>query len=147
MKMRTIWALLAALLLPAAALADEVQFFAKGAVDAAFAVGRPLTENARFKVHASRRDAPGMGEVHVADTDVIHVLSGHATFVTGGALVAPREVAPNEIRGEAITGGATRVLGPGDVVIVPNGTPHWFQAVEGPFTYFVVKATDPEALR
>jgi glc operon protein GlcG len=141
------WALAVALWLPAEAHADEVLFFPKRDVDAAFAAGRPLTENARFKVHASRRDAPGMGEVHVADTDILYVLSGHATLVTGGALVAPSRVAPNELRGAGIAGGTARELAPGDVVVVPNGTPHWFQAVDGPLTYYVVKATDPEAPR
>lgn len=140
-------ALCAALLAPAASRGDDVTYLPKREVDAAFAVGRPLVENARFKVHASRRDAPGQGEVHVADTDVIHVLSGHATFVTGGRLVAPKTVAPGELRGERIAGGSVREIGPGDVVVVPNGVPHWFQAVDGPVTYFVVKSTDPEALR
>jgi glc operon protein GlcG len=30
-------------------------------------------------------------------------------------------------------------LSKGDVLIVPNGTPHWFQDVSAPFTYYVVK--------
>ncbi len=25
------------------------------------------------------------------------------------------------------------------MIIVPNGTPHWFKAVPGPITYFTVK--------
>jgi mannose-6-phosphate isomerase-like protein (cupin superfamily) len=147
MRSRIAFALLAALLLPAASRAGDVLYFPKRDVDAAFTVGRPLTENARFKVHASRRDAPGLGEVHAVDTDILYVLSGHATLVTGGALVAPRQIAPNELRGERIDGGSAREISPGDVVVVPSGTPHWFQAVDGPVIYFVVKATDPEALR
>ena len=27
----------------------------------------------------------------------------------------------------------------GDVIIVPNGVPHWFQKVPGPLNYYVVK--------
>lgn len=27
----------------------------------------------------------------------------------------------------------------GDVVIVPNNTPHWFKETSNPFTYYVVK--------
>jgi mannose-6-phosphate isomerase-like protein (cupin superfamily) len=27
----------------------------------------------------------------------------------------------------------------GDVVVVPNGTPHWFKQVNGPLLYYVVK--------
>ncbi len=127
--------------------AGEVLLFSKAQVDAAFAKGMPLTENALYKVHASRRDAPGVGEVHVADTDIIYVLAGSATFVTGGALVEPKEIAPGELRGPAIAGGRERRLSPGDLIVVPNGTPHWFKAIDGPVTYYVVKATDAGALR
>jgi glc operon protein GlcG len=81
-----------------------------------------------------------MGEVHTKDADIIHVLEGTATFVTGGALVEPRSIAPDEIRGKEISGGETRRLAKGDVIIVPAGTPHWFKQVTAPFLYYVVKA-------
>ena len=132
---------------PVSTAAGEVLYFAKPQVDAAFANGMPLTENALYKVHASRRDAPGVGELHVTDTDIIYMLSGTATLVTGGELVAPSQIAPNELRGPSIAGGSERRLVPGDVIIVPNGTPHWFKAVEAPVTYYVVKATDAGAAR
>ncbi|HEU4427875.1 MAG TPA: cupin domain-containing protein [Myxococcota bacterium] len=137
----------AAVLCALPALAGDVLHLPKRDVDAAFARGVPLTENALYKIHASRRDAPGVGEVHVADTDIIYVLSGRATFVTGGVLREARETAPGELRGPRIEGGVERELAAGDVIIVPNGTPHWFKAVDGPVTYYVVKTTDPGAAR
>jgi mannose-6-phosphate isomerase-like protein (cupin superfamily) len=108
-------------------------------VSAAFAIGKPLVEIENYKVHASRREAPGQVEVHTRDTDVIHVLTGNATFVTGGTMVGGRDVEPEEIRGSSIDGGTARELRPGDLVIVPSGTPHWFKDVPAPMTYFVVK--------
>ena len=45
-----------------------------------------------------------------------------------------------EIRGRKITGGETREIAKGDVIIVPAGTPHWFKEVSAPFLYYVVKA-------
>jgi glc operon protein GlcG len=110
-------------------------------VRAAFAKGAPLLENEHYKVHASRRDAPGRAEVHVRDTDILYVLEGTATLVTGGRVVGGMEVAAGEIRGSRIEGGTERALAPGQVVVVPNGTPHWFEAVPGPFVYYVVKVT------
>ena len=92
-----------------------------------------------YMVHASRREAPGTAEIHTRDTDIIHVLGGSATFVTGGTAVDPKTVAPDEIRGREILGGETRRLSQGDVIIVPNGVPHWFKQVDPPFTYYVVK--------
>jgi glc operon protein GlcG len=116
-------------------------FIAGKEVAAAFQKGAPLIEVEDYKVHASRRDAPGMAEVHFRDTDVIYVLDGTATFVTGGSVVEPKTTAADEVRGKAIAGGETRRIGKGDVVVVPRGTPHWFQEVPGPLTYYVVKVS------
>lgn len=122
-----------------AVTAGEVTYLPAERVAAAFTKGMPLVEVDEYKVHASRREAAGQVEVHTRDTDIIHVLTGTATLVTGGALAGGRETAPEEIRGASIDGGETRTLQPGDVVIVPNGTPHWFKEVPGPLTYYVVK--------
>jgi quercetin dioxygenase-like cupin family protein len=108
---------------------------------AAFEKGQPLVETDAYKVHASRREAPGMAEVHTQDTDIIYVLDGTATIVTGGKVVGSAESAPHEIRGRAIDGGSAQRLAKGDVFIVPNGVPHWFTEVQAPFLYYVVKVT------
>lgn len=118
-------------------------------VSAAFAQGRPLIEVADYKIHASRRDGPGMAEVHTHDTDIAYVLEGSAVLVTGGSPVDLRSVGPEEQRGSAIDGGDTTVLAAGDVVVIPNGVPHWFKEVKAPFLYYVVKvrqASRPTAM-
>jgi len=110
-------------------------------VAAAFAAGAPLHEEGAYKVNASRRDTAGEAEVHLNDTDVFYVLDGRATFVTGGTLVDGHESGPAERRGSRIDGGHARELVQGDVVVVPNGVPHWFRDVTAPVTYFVVKTS------
>jgi mannose-6-phosphate isomerase-like protein (cupin superfamily) len=110
-------------------------------VSAAFAKGRPLIETDGYKVHASRREAPGLAEVHARDTDIIYVLSGTATILTGGDVVDGQTTAKDEIRGPSIKGGQTQHLARGDVLVVPQGVPHQFTAVDAPFLYYVVKAT------
>lgn len=122
--------------------AMKTEFIAKKVVDAAWQKGAPLIENSRFKVHASRRDQPGQAEVHDDETDVVYVVSGTATLVTGGTVFEPATVAPGETRGSRIDNGDVHELVPGDVIVIPAGTPHWFQSVEGPFLYFVVKPVD-----
>jgi glc operon protein GlcG len=92
-----------------------------------------------YMVHASHRDKPGMVEIHELDTDIVYVLEGTATVVTGGASVGTNTVAPHELRGTSMTGGETRQVVPGDVIIIPNGVPHWFKEVSAPFNYYVVK--------
>jgi len=125
---------------PAMAMAP-VSYFDKDQVAAAFAKGAVLLDGTgrNYMVHASRREGAGQAEVHTLDTDIIYVLDGSATFVTGGSVVDGKTIAPNEIRGASISNGATRSLVKGDVMVVPAGTPHWFQQVKGPLTYYVVK--------
>jgi quercetin dioxygenase-like cupin family protein len=128
-------------LVPAVAADEPVTYFSGDRTRAAFAKGQPLVENALYKVHASRREAPGQAEVHQRDTDIIYVLEGTATVVTGGAAVAAKPVATDEVRGTSIDGGTPRTLSKGDVLVVPHGTAHQFTAVTGPFLYYVVKVT------
>jgi glc operon protein GlcG len=124
------------------AVAPVVQFWDHAQVKAAFAKGSVLfdgTGDRNYMVHASRRDSAGLAEVHAKDTDIIYVLDGAATVVTGGSVIDGKETAVDEVRGQRIENGERRSLVKGDVMIVPNGTPHWFQDVRGPFTYYVVK--------
>jgi glc operon protein GlcG len=108
-------------------------------VAAAFAKGVPLLEVEGYKIHASRRDGPGIAEVHDWETDVVYVLEGSAIVVTGGTVVDSKVTEPGQVRGPVIQGGESRRVGKGDVLVIPAGVPHWFKDVEGPLTYFVVK--------
>src|SRR5881296_2450952 len=110
-------------------------------VSAAFAKGMPLLETAGYKVHASRRVERGQAEIHTLDTDVIYVVDGSATLVTGGKAIDTKEVAPHEIRGTKIEGGQEHQITKGEVIIIPNGVPHQFTAVTGELHYFVCKPT------
>ena len=119
----------------------SVLFFDNTQVSASFSKGAVLLDGTdrNYMVHTSRRDQPGQVEVHGLDTDIIYVMEGTATFVTGGTATEPKEIAPYEIRGSRIEGGEMRHLSKGDVIIVPNGTPHWFKEVSGAFLYYTVK--------
>ena len=58
------------------------------------------------------------------------VVDGSATLVTGGKLVNEKRTGDNS-SGTAIEGGSPRPVAKGDVVIVPENTPHWFSAIKG----------------
>lgn len=118
-----------------------VSYFEKEKVTAAFAKGAVLFDQSdKYMVHASHRDKAGAVEVHELDADIIYVLEGTATFVTGGQIIGGKSIGPGEIRGTDVKGGETRTISKGDVIIVPAGTPHWFKEVPGPINYYVVKA-------
>src|ERR671919_1543291 len=74
----------------------KLSYFPEKQVSQAFEKGRPLIEIANYKVHASHRKGPGVVEIHTRDTDIIHVLEGSATLVTGGMLIQAKEIVPEE---------------------------------------------------
>lgn len=121
---------------------SAVSFFDSRSVSDAFSKGAVLLGDEKgenYQVHASRREKSGLVEVHELDTDIIYVLGGTATIVTGGKSLESKQVAANEFRGSSVDGGETRNLKKGDVLVVPKGTPHWFKQVDGAFLYYVVK--------
>lgn len=126
-------------LLAAPTSPPTVTHIAAAQVEGAFAKGSPLLKTAGYKIHASRREKPGLAEVHTRDTDIVYVLQGTATLITGGTLMEGKPIAAEEIRGTSIGGGDTTQLVKGDVVVIPAGVPHQFVQVTNPFLYYVVK--------
>ncbi|HEU4833459.1 MAG TPA: heme-binding protein [Pyrinomonadaceae bacterium] len=118
-----------------------VLFFDAKQVSTSFSNGAVLLDGSdrHYMVHTSRRDKPGLAEIHALDTDIIYVLQGSATLVTGGTAVDAKQTETNEIRGSRIEGGITRQLSKGQVIIVPNNTPHWFKEINGEFLYYTIK--------
>jgi mannose-6-phosphate isomerase-like protein (cupin superfamily) len=98
-----------------------------------------LLDTAGYKIDAGRRVKPGEVEYHARVTDVMHVVRGTATVVTGGEMRDAREVAPGELRAPEVEGGTPYELHEGDVLAIPSGVPHQFVDVSDPFLYFVVK--------
>ena len=119
-----------------------VSYWDKSRVDEAFSKGAVLFDGSNgrnYMVHASRREKPGQAEIHTKDADVIYVLQGTATFITGGEAIDAKTIAADELRGTGIRGGETRNIAKGDVIIVPRSVPHQFLEVTNPFLYYVVK--------
>jgi glc operon protein GlcG len=123
----------------AAERATEAVMFPRQAVREKFKTGGLLLDEPGYKVDAGRREHPGEVEYHERVADIMHVVEGRATVVTGGALLEPRDVAPGELRARAIDGGTSHELAEGDVLVVPPGVPHQFVDVSDPFLYFVAK--------
>ena len=130
----------------AAALSTSGQGSANGAahfrsdeLQRKFEQGGILLDSRGYKLDAGRRVAPGEVEYHERFVDVMHVVEGRATVLTGGTLVEPREVAPGELRAPTLEGGTSHELREGDVLAIPSGVPHQFVDVSDPFLYFVVK--------
>ena len=120
-----------------------VTFISSDKVAAALAKGGPLVTQTNLLVSGSHREKGGQVEVHDKETDVMYVIDGAATFVTGGTMVGGKNTKPGQHLGTDVKGGQTHQLKKGDVVVVPAGTPHWFKEVPSSVSYFVVKVLKP----
>ena len=96
---------------------------------------------------------PGGAIEHSEITEVYHVITGTGMFVTGGTIDHPKSVDPSSetvkdrvgpsTMGDKIEAGVSRQLGPGDVVIIPPNTPHWFSEVTSDQIVYLVVRVDP----
>ncbi|MEP6617839.1 MAG: hypothetical protein ABJE47_00940 [bacterium] len=90
-----------------------------------------LGKGSGYTYAVTHRDSTGGVEMHADWTDVFVVESGTATMLTGGVLEGAKESSPGEWRGGTPKGATRAPLHPGDVVIIPAGTPHQMQLAAG----------------
>jgi mannose-6-phosphate isomerase-like protein (cupin superfamily) len=82
--------------------------------------------------------------IHDYVTETYYIMQGSGTFVTGGSLGDAKETDLTKFNagmshtGTRIGGEARRVK-PGDIIIVPAGTPHSFSELDGPISYLVYR--------
>ncbi|HYL72771.1 MAG TPA: hypothetical protein VEU96_01125 [Bryobacteraceae bacterium] len=97
--------------------------------------------------------SPGGGIEHSQITEVYHIIEGNATLVTGGTIENPRESSPDgqvvkvlngpSTGGGVVHDGVSRKVGPGDVVVIPPNTPHWFSEITSDQIVYLVVRVDP----
>jgi mannose-6-phosphate isomerase-like protein (cupin superfamily) len=90
---------------------------------------------------------------HSQITEVYHIMEGNATLVTGGSIENPRESSPDgqvvkvlngsSTGGGVVRDGVSRKVGPGDVVVIPPNTPHWFSEITSDQIVYLVVRVDP----
>jgi mannose-6-phosphate isomerase-like protein (cupin superfamily) len=107
------------------------------------------------RAKTSGKDVPS-GIEHAQITEVYHVMEGNGTLVTGGTLDNPREIQAESpvvtvlngpsTGGSGIQGGVSRKIGPGDVVIIPPNTPHWFSEITTDQIVYLVVRVDPHKI-
>ena len=95
----------------------------------------------------------GGGIEHSQITEIYHVLEGNATLVTGGSMDNLSEFPSDHpvvtvlngpsTRGGPVQNGVSRKIGPGDVVIIPPNTPHWFSEITSEQIVYLVVRVDP----
>lgn len=96
--------------------------------------GSTLGEYGSHTIMLSERTASGGAEIHAHFDDVMMVMEGKATLVTGGDVIDPNSRGNGETVGSGIRNGNSQNVAAGDVIHIPAGTPH--QLIIAPGTQY-----------
>jgi mannose-6-phosphate isomerase-like protein (cupin superfamily) len=106
-------------------------------------------------VHRGRLEKPAPNSVaeHDLVSEVYHIISGSGTLVLGPDIL-DRQRRPATMRtvrefngpgnnGSSVRDGVAYELKPGDVVVIPAGTGHWFTRIDDHIDYLMIRI-DPD---
>ena len=106
-------------------------------------------------VHRGKLDKPAADSVaeHDLVSEVYHIIDGSATLVLGADIVNRQRRPATQLtvrefngpgnNGSDIRNGVAYQLKPGDVVVIPAGTGHWFTKIDDHIDYLMVRI-DPD---
>lgn len=100
-------------------------------------------------VHRSKASTSAGGAVaHSTVSEIYQIVSGNGTLLTGGTLANPMPETAGGLggpsrNGSSIMNGQSRNVGPGDIIVIPAGTPHTFSAIASDEIVYTVVRVDP----
>ncbi len=103
------------------ALVDKAKADRKGDAPT---VAEPILLLAPYKAQLEYRPGTGPAAVHEHDAELMVVLQGTGDIVTEGKLVDEKRVNANNLSGSSIAGGTSHQVVKGDMILIPNNTPH-----------------------
>jgi mannose-6-phosphate isomerase-like protein (cupin superfamily) len=106
-------------------------------------VSKPILSLAPYTASLEYRAAVGPSAVHEKEAEFFYVIDGSATMVTGGKLTEEKRTNAENLTGTGIEGGNSRSIAKGDFIVVPEGTPHWFSAINGTITLMSLHVPRP----
>lgn len=98
-----------------------------------------IASNDQYRVNIVKRDKPAGAIAHAGNTELHYIIEGTGTIITGGKIVRGAAGQP-----ATIEGGVSQKVKPGDVIIVPANSPHWYSEANGPITYLEVRWLAPK---
>src|SRR5260221_34663 len=86
-----------------------------------------------YPMQLEYRTATTPPSIHPTHAELIEVIEGSCTLITGGTLVGAKPGAPGAMTmgGTAIEGGSPHKIAKGDYIMVPANTPHQYTEVQG----------------
>lgn len=106
-------------------------------------VALPVMGVGPWRAMLEYRQAGAPASLHKTQIEIFHVVSGAGQLVTGGTLDSPRDVDAANQSATGITGGTSRRVAAGDMLVVPAGVPHWIPSVEGKLVLISLKVPAP----
>jgi mannose-6-phosphate isomerase-like protein (cupin superfamily) len=114
--------------------ADVAALIAKARVDrkeGQALLSQSMIQLAPYNVSLEYRASVANAAVHETEAELFYVVDGSAMLVTGGKLKEEKRTNAANLSGTGIDGGVSRHVSKGDFIMVPEGTPHWFSAIDG----------------
>jgi mannose-6-phosphate isomerase-like protein (cupin superfamily) len=87
-------------------------------------VVEPIIGLAPYRAQLEYRPATAPAALHETDAELMYVLEGTGTIVTGGKLINEKRNNAHNLGGTGIENGHSQNVVKGDVLIVPENTPH-----------------------
>jgi mannose-6-phosphate isomerase-like protein (cupin superfamily) len=106
-------------------------------------VSERILQLAPYSANLEYRASIGTAAIHEHDAEFFYVIDGGGTLVTGGKLVDEKRTSPVNLSGTAIEGGTSQHIAKGDFVVVPEGTAHWFSALDGTIVLMTLHVPRP----
>jgi mannose-6-phosphate isomerase-like protein (cupin superfamily) len=100
----------------------------------------PIATFMPYRIQLEYRTGLTPPTLHRGEAELVYVIAGNATLVTGGHLtgVLPPRPGSTTDSGTGIEGATPRKLAQGDYILVPPDTAHQFQDVNGEFVIMSV---------
>lgn len=100
----------------------------------------PVTNTDLYRINVVHRAGPsGPALAHPGNTEMHYILEGSATVVTGGTLMRAAAGKP-----ATIVDGVKQHVTKGDVILVPENSPHQYAEIDGVVTYLEVRWLAPK---
>jgi mannose-6-phosphate isomerase-like protein (cupin superfamily) len=119
--------------------ADLAAVLQKATANAGGMSSSNVTTTDQYRVSIVKRDKAAGALAHAGNTELLYIVEGEGTMVTGGKLIAAANGKP-----ASIADGVSQHFVKGDVFIVPAGSAHWFSVVDKPVTYLEVRWLAPK---
>jgi len=125
------------------ALVDKAKADRKG--DAPV-TAEPILLLAPYRAQLEYRPGNAPAALHEHDAELMVVLQGTGDIVTEGKLVDEKRVNANNLTGSSIAGGVSHPVVKGDMILIPNNTPHQVIPSGGaPIVLMTMHVPDPAA--